>query len=220
MKLWNEIEMVQELSDVVDDENPVILQRRANIENSRYWMGTTCEEQYMSDADSLMLYGKKRMSPLTKQSQYAGMVFDNWMEFVPFASHKAGLVFRCNQPDAEAPQSILLAVYPELKVRKNVSWDLDHVLNILDSTRFQIMNRAVDPDMIYNDPKMSQIFPLLSDTFLNSLEVGFLYTSEITSQELTAKIQKAIDLGIFDYMPGGTILKELLNSENYKNNGK
>ena len=215
MKLWNEIEMVQQLSDVVVDENPVILQRRANIENSRYWMGTTCEEQYMSDADSLILYGKKRMSSFAKQSQYAGMVFDNWMEFVPFASHKAGLVFRCNQPDAEAPQSILLVSYPELKVRKNERWDLDHVLNILDSTRFQIMNRAVDPDMIYNDPKLSQIFPLLSDKFLDLIEIGFLYSSNVSWDEVKAKIQKAKDYGIFDYMPGGTILKDLLNPANY-----
>lgn len=220
MKLWNEISMFQELSDVIDDETPVILQRRALTDNANYWMGAPCDEQYMSDADSLMLYGKKRLGVLSSLSLYAGMVFDSWVEFVPFASHKAGLAFRCNQPDAEAPQSILLVAYPEYNVRPNGHWDLEHVQNILDSTRFQIMNRAVDPDMIYNDPKLSKIFPLLSDNLLDSNEVGFLYSSEVTNTDLKAKIKKAIDFGIFDYMPGGTILKELLNSDNYKNNGK
>ena len=215
MKLWNEIAMFQELSEVTVDETPVILQRRANNNNAKYWMGAPCEEQYMSDADSLVLYGKERMDLLTSQSIYAGMVFDSWMEFVPFASHKAGLAFRCNQPDAEAPQSILMVAFPELYVTKTSAWDLDHIQNILDSTRFQIMNRAVDPDMIYNDPKLSQIFPLLSDNFLDSMEIGFLYTSNVARDEIKNKARKAVELGIFDYMPGGTILKELLNPEKY-----
>ena len=178
-------------------------------------MGAPCEEQYMSDADSLVLFGKERMDLLTSQSIYAGLVFDSWIEFVPFASHKAGLAFRCNQPDAESPQSILMVAFPELDVTKTSAWDLDHIQNILDSTRFQIMNRAVDPDMIYNDPKLSQIFPLLSDNLLDSLEIGFLYTSNVARDEIKAKARKAIELGIFDYMPGGTILKELLNPEKY-----
>ena len=215
MQLWNQIEMIQELSEVAVDESPVILQRRSDSGAAAYWMGTACAEEYMSDADSLMLYGSGRMKALGRNSWYAGMVFDSWMEFVPFSSHKAGLVFRCNQPDAEAPQSILLAVYPELRTRKNTSWDLAHLLNILDSTRFQIMNRAVDPDMIYNDPKLSQIFPLFSDAFLNLFDVNFLYTSFVSKEELKLKIQKAVDSGIFDYMPGGTILKDLLKQENY-----
>ena len=208
--------MFQELSDVSAEDSPIILQRRPKASNVRHWMGAACDEAQMSDADSLIIYGKNRLERLTSKSQYAGMVFDAWIEFVPFASHKAGLAFRCNQPDAEAPQSILMVAYPEYMVKPSGHWDLEHIQNILDSTRFQIMNRAVDPDMIYNDPKLSQIFPLLSDNLLDSLSVGFLYTSQVSKEEIKAKVRKAIDLGIFDYMPGGTILKELLNPKSVK----
>lgn len=217
MHLWNQVMMFQQLSGklVIDDEEVAILQKRSDNTYPRHWMGEAMNETYMSDADSLLLFGKKRMAPLAARSLYAGIIFDSWAEYIPYARHTAGMVFRCDQPDAEAPQTVLLAEFPELNNRTHSCWDLEHIRNILDSTRFQIQNRAVDPDMIYSDPKLSQIFPLLSDAILSLPDIDFVYTSGIAPAEIRERLRKAVWQGIFDYMPGGQILKEFLNTANY-----
>ncbi len=217
MHLWNQIMMFQELSGTatLEDEEIVILQKRSDNNYPDRWMGKPMSEKFMCDADSLVLFGKKRVATLRPESLYAGIVFDNWIEYIPGSQHTAGMVFRCDQPDAEAPQTVLLAEFPELNSREHTCWDLGHVQNILDSTRFQIQNRAVDPDMIYNDPKLSKIFPLLSDAILSLPDIDFIYTSGVAPAEVRERIRKAVWQGIFDYMPGGQILKEFLNNDNY-----
>lgn len=218
MHQWNQIRMFQQLPGSMTsdgDDQIAILQKRSDQNNPRCWMGKPQEENYMCDADSLVLFGAGRFARLTQESLHAGIIFDNWVEYIPHARHTAGMVFRCDQPDAEAPQTVLIAEFPELNTRRHEHWDLDHVLNILDSTRFQIQNRAVDPDMIYNDPKLSQIFPLLSDALLSLPDIEFIYTSGVAPAVLMEKLRKAVWDGIFDYMPGGLILKEFLNSANY-----
>jgi hypothetical protein len=69
--------------------------------------------------------------------------------------------------------------------------------------------------MIYNDPKLSQIFPLLSDAILSLPDINFIYTSGLEPGQIRERLRKAIWEGIFDYMPGGQILKEFLNNASY-----
>ena len=217
MHLWNQIMMFQHLSGVptLVEDKAAIFQKRSDNSKPDCWMGKPLEENYMCDADSLVLFGTDRVARLTPESMHAGFVFDNWMEYIPHELHTAGMVFRCDQPDAEAPQTVLIAEFPELNSRKHPCWDLDHVQNILDSTRFQIQNRAVDPDMIYHDPKLSQIFPLLSDALLSLSDIDFIYTSGVAPAVIKENLRKAVWDGIFDYMPGGQILKEFLKNANY-----
>ena len=215
VKEWLRFVQFQEMADM-DEIKPVILQKRYKAENTTCWMGLPCDEDKLDDADSLVIYGKKYMPALTPSSQYACLVFDSWMEYIPYSSHIAGMVFRCDQPDAEAPQTILLAEFPELGVTSRTCWDSQHILQILDSTRFQIMNRAVDPDMIYHDERLSRLFPLISDARLFMEDVNFVYTSFVDDRVIRNKLKTAVQLGIFDYMPGGEILKEFLDREKYE----
>ena len=217
MHLWNQILMFQQLSGelTIEDEQAVILQKRPDDSHPNIWMGAPTREDLLTDADSLLLYGRKRIGRLTPETLYAGIIFDAWAEYIPCAQHTAGMVFRCDQPDAEAPQTVLLVEFPELNNRTHLHWDLEHVQNVLDSTRFQIQNRAVDPDMIYNDPKLSHIFPLLSDAILSLPDIGFIYTSGLAPEKIRERLRKAVWEGIFDYMPGGQILKEFLNNTSY-----
>jgi hypothetical protein len=92
------------------------------------------------------------------------------MEYIPYRKQTAGLTFHCDQPDNEAPQTLLLAIHPEFtKIGTGLTWRSEDVRELLDTTRFMLMNRAVDPDMIYTDPKLSRILPLLSNFELRNL---------------------------------------------------
>ena len=44
----------------------------------------------------------------------AGLLIDEWVEVVPSASETTAMVFQFDQPDAAPPQSLLLAVPPDL----------------------------------------------------------------------------------------------------------
>lgn len=213
---WNKIAMFQEMA-CMPEEVPCILQRRKSLEGKRHWLGLpTGDGMEPDDTDSLVIFGQNRLSLRSAGSPCAGLVFDNWVEYLPFEDHTAGMVFRCDQPDAEAPQAILLATYPELAVARHYRWDLSHVLNILDSTRFQLMNRAVDPDLIANDEKLSKVFPLLTDARINARNVQFVFSSYVPKNKVRSILEHAIFGGIFEYMPGGAILKEFLNDNSYE----
>jgi hypothetical protein len=74
----------------------------------------------------------------------AGLLIDEWVEVVPNATETTGLVFQFDQPDAAPPQSILLAVPPDLDQPWNL-WSLQQVLlETLDLARI----RAVDPELL------------------------------------------------------------------------
>ena len=69
---------------------------------------------------------------------------DEWVEVMPRPTETTGLVFQFDQPDAMAPQSILLAVPPDPDQPWNL-WQLQQgLLETLDMARI----RAVDPDTL------------------------------------------------------------------------
>src|SRR5215208_861340 len=71
-----------------------------------------------------------------------GLLIDEWVEVVPGRNEITGLTFHFDQPDARAPQSILLAVTPE--DRRSV-WDLDTLATLLQETFDLAQMRAADP---------------------------------------------------------------------------
>lgn len=129
------------------------------------WLGAEVEnESDLRDADSLILYNSSEYSKYSKY--YSGFVFDSWIEYIPYKKHDAGLAFHSDWPNAEAPQGILVAWHPSLPVVPNDektycdSWDVKTLLNVVRSTHEMMMNRAVEPDYIYQDPLLSKILPL------------------------------------------------------------
>jgi hypothetical protein len=70
----------------------------------------------------------------------AGLLIDEWTEVVPSAEETTGFVFHYDQPNARAPQVILLAVAPD----ERANWDLAALeatlIEMIDLSRY----RAVD----------------------------------------------------------------------------
>ena len=125
------------------------------------WLGLPVDdESKLRDVDSLVLYNLDKKS--FKSANYnSGFIFDGWLEYIPYKKHNAGLVFHCDRPDAEAPQTVLLAVNPGSK------WDLDSLRKVLDTSSKMMKLRAVEPDLIYADSELSRIFPLFGNMFGN-----------------------------------------------------
>lgn len=129
------------------------------------WLGMPVDsESKLRDVDSLVLYNIDEYEPGRCNS---GFIFDGWLDYIPYKKHNAGLVFHCDRPDAEAPQTVLLAVHPNHRFTGFDMWKFDYLKAILDGTSKMMKSRAVEPDDIYNDSELSRIFPLFGNRFGN-----------------------------------------------------
>ena len=147
------------------------------------WLGLAVNnESELQDVDSMVLYNTDAYNLQYKRDELslstnAGLILDAWLEYIPYKKHDAGIAFHNDWPDNEAPQTMLVAWHPRLPILKNVgasSWNRDTLVQIIRTTRFMMMNRAVEPDHIYGDSVLSKIFPLTPKTNfkLESEEAG------------------------------------------------
>src|SRR4030095_5225869 len=74
----------------------------------------------------------------------AGLLIDEWVEVVPGTTETTGIALQYDRPNATPPQTILIAVPPDLEAPWTI-WSLQQVLlETLDLARI----RAVDPDAL------------------------------------------------------------------------
>ena len=103
-------------------------------------------------------------APVDMRQPLAGLLIDEWVEIVPSATETTGIALQYDQPNAAPPQTILVAVPPEIESPWTV-WSLQQVLlETLDLARI----RAVDPDALdevgHYLPALYFAFNLAGDT--------------------------------------------------------
>jgi len=103
-------------------------------------------------------------APVDAKKSLAGLLIDEWVEVVPSATETTGIALQYDQPNATPPQTIPVAVPPEVDVPWTV-WSLQQVLlETLDLARI----RAVDPDALdevgHYLPALYFAFNLAGDT--------------------------------------------------------
>ena len=85
-----------------------------------------------------------KTAPVAVRQPLAGLLIDEWIEVVPSATETTGIALQYDQPNAAPPQTILVAVPPEIESPWTV-WSLQQVLlETLDLARIL----AVDPDAL------------------------------------------------------------------------
>ncbi|MET0742102.1 MAG: hypothetical protein ABWY78_01910, partial [Microvirga sp.] len=94
---------------------------------------------YVDGAASLVLLGGEFLAPAR---QIAGLLVDEFTEFVPSPTESTGMAFRYEPPPAMAPQALLLAVPPVIGEPWTVGGLNQVLLETLELTRV----RALDPD--------------------------------------------------------------------------
>ena len=167
MSQWNQIRMFSDFTGIPQGET-AILQFPFNPEKDKEWLGReVSSEDLMDDKESLVLYNKGDFSSNASELN-AGIVIDQWMEFLPYEKQRGGIVFNFDQPNAEAPQVILLAVPSKIIMRKRKdqtieakNWTLDDLIVTLNDTRLMAENRAVEPDHLYAETELAKVIPLL-----------------------------------------------------------
>jgi hypothetical protein len=83
---------------------------------------------------------------------WAGLLIDEWTELIPNTEEATAVAIHYDDPGAEAPQAILVAVPPD----EAAHWTLERVTGVLRETLLAARLRAVDGDLLGS---LSQILP-------------------------------------------------------------
>lgn len=159
MKRYHDLRMLREMQSEPDDaQRTGIFQTQSGDKVVPEWMGCKFSgESILDDTDSLVMFDRQNF-----QEGYnnAGLIFDSWLEYIPFRKQTAGLVYRADIPDAEAPQAILYAIYPKLKTGK--PWTDSEMVDVFRWAEKLMKIRTVDPDQIFESEENSILGSLLS----------------------------------------------------------
>lgn len=130
----------------------------ADGSSTDHWLGIEFPEGYQPQEDklSLVLMNVDAALSLPADSNCCGVLLDEWVEIIPNNSETTGITFNYDQPDAKAPNTILLAVTP----RQTGNWSWDDLVETLKDTLEMAKNRAVEPEHL-EDTVFGQILPAL-----------------------------------------------------------
>lgn len=210
MRIWNQFQSVQTAYDIDMGDVSIIQTDENDVLKDDYWMGTEVpNEDTLSDSNTMVIYNSNAINVSNgKPLKFCGLVFDSWVEYIPYKKRTAGLAIHCDRPDNEAPQTVLLAIHPEVNILQNRKWTSEILLDVLGFTRLLAMNRAVEPDHLYTWPKNTGdetpthlIYPLIGRTLISY--------GETRRRSSGGSYNGNMDGDIFDLMVGGDLLKDL-----------
>ncbi len=121
------------------------------------WAGMAfSDEDKLEDKEATVLWDADALKNSLSNDTCVGFVVDAWIELIPKRRQNAGAVFHYDVPNAEPPQTILLAVSPQ----NEGYWSQKKLINILNETKRMATYRLVEPEMINDNPTLSRILPL------------------------------------------------------------
>jgi hypothetical protein len=88
------------------------------------------------------------------QAEWVGVLLDEWTELIPARSELTGVAFHYDDPGAEAPQAVLVAVPPG----DTTVWDVDTLVDIVNETLDLAKLRAVDGELL---GALGQVLPAI-----------------------------------------------------------
>jgi hypothetical protein len=148
-----DVSMVVETADIYNLNVATLEPVQLPYTSGDYWLGIEYPTAFVPAGDSLSLM-LINQQPLKTAGVQSGFVIDEWIEIIPFKEQTTGITFNYNNPNASPPQSLLLAVTPE--ITNQWTWD-DLVYTIIDTVELA-KNRAVEPDH-FDNTYLSQVLP-------------------------------------------------------------
>ncbi|QNU68628.1 hypothetical protein EHE19_009630 [Ruminiclostridium herbifermentans] len=122
------------------------------IQNEK-WVGNTLNENGIDGSRlNLVIFGEKLQEDYNSVS---GFVIDEWNETIPNKEETTGIAFHYDSPGSEPPQTILIAVQPDINDKK---WTTDMLEMVLHETLELAKIRSVGRNEL-ND--LGQILPAI-----------------------------------------------------------
>lgn len=142
---YQELCMLREAFSTADmDQGPAVFQLP---ELADQWIAQQLPAEKLPNGDTLSL-ALEVAGAFRPQDAMWGLVVDEWNEFIPNKTTTTGVSFNYNQPDAEAPQAMLLAVSPQ----QTGKWNWEDLMDTVVETMQLAKKRTVEPDQIKLTP--------------------------------------------------------------------
>lgn len=122
------------------------------VANDR-WLGLPLDPAHPPSQGRVAIEALASGNPATAPV-FAGLMIDEFLDRIPSPNTTAGVAFHFDEPDARAPQALLLAVCPD----ERATWNLDLLYEILQETLELAKIRGVDLDSL---GEAGQILPAL-----------------------------------------------------------
>ncbi len=126
----------------------------AQIPTANLWVALALakdQDEPAANATSILVHG----APADAAAPgLAGLVIDEWTDVIPARDTTAAVAFQFDEPGARAPQSILLAVQPQL----GASWSIDVLADTITETADLARIRMVGPEEV---PWLGRYLPAL-----------------------------------------------------------
>lgn len=133
------------------------------------WLAIELQPGYEIKNDRVCV-GMSGNSTFDPEANQAGLMIDEWVEVIPDKNATTGLAFHFDQPEAKAPQCILLAVTPEIT---NTNWTWSSLLNIVNDTLNEAKSRAIDYEDLAQT-SFGHLLPAVIAPFtVNNSTIGF-----------------------------------------------
>ena len=111
-----------------------------------YWLGVRFPKDYELPGDAVSLVqilpGEYTAASLTQQAY----LLDEWTEVIPSKEEITSVAFHFDQPNTEAPQTLLLAVCPDSNTDRE--WQWEELLGAVNETLDLAKKRAIEPDAL------------------------------------------------------------------------
>jgi hypothetical protein len=98
--------------------------------------------------NELLLYTACYATAFDGSAAQCGLLLEEWTEVIPSETETTGIAFQFDKPNAEPPQSILLATSP----RFDGHWDWGDLVATLHETLDMARLRAVEPQQLDREP--------------------------------------------------------------------
>jgi hypothetical protein len=127
------------------------------------------------DTLSIVIHGD---DAFTTEKNQCGLLIDDWTENIRAKESITGLTFNYNQPDAQAPQALLLAV----TAQETGNWSWDELVGILNDTLLRAKLRAIEPGLLdkQKKPELGVLLPAIISTYSQQgLDISLDYRNNV-----------------------------------------
>ena len=134
--------------DVEIQYTPLQFPVETTVGSPEYWLATEYPNTYSVDKDTSCLALQIHTATSNYSGLHVGLVFDEWNEIIPVKEETTGVAFHYDQPNAKAPNALLLAVPP----KQSGNWTFENLLDTVTETFESMKKRAVEPDHLEETP--------------------------------------------------------------------
>jgi hypothetical protein len=169
------------LTDNFGTAVPVLTPMQLPYRSDDFWLAVDYPSDYDFDADRLLVT-TVFAAPLDTGTPQAGLLLDEWTEVVPTRNETTGIAFHYDAPNTEPPQTLLLAVTPEVTGH----WQWDDLVATLHETLDMAKKRAVEPQHL-DDTVLAHFLPAVM--------------IPVTRYLITVATNLAVNVGVGDALP-------------------